>query len=550
MNDEIRIQLIADIATFQNNMNQVSNDVSSFGNKLGGIMKKVGALAVAGTAVAGAALVGFGKEAVQAAAEMQATNAQFDQVFGNMGAEATKTLQAMGAEFGMMPERLKGPLSMTTSMFKGLGLSTEEALTKAAAATTIAADAAAFYDKSYEDANAALNSFIKGNYEGGEAIGLFANETQISKWAADELGLSWKTLDEAGKQIARLTFAETMQAAAGATGQAARESDSLVNQQANLTAEWTKLLAKMGEPILPMVIDWIKDLSAKVSAVDTDALIQGFKDYYERGKEAVVMMKDFVVKWSPLLAGILAGTIAFKAITAGIVAYNAILKAYQTVALLATTGQLGLNVAMKANPVGAVVTVIGLLVAAGVLLYKNWDVVKAKLNELWTAFKTKFNDIKNAVTTKMNEIKTTITTLWNGVMTFFKGINLKDIGTNIIAGLVKGISNKFGDVKAKIRELANLIPDGLKKMLGIHSPAKVTEEDGKWTTLGFVKGITGEFGTVTKAAQDLGKLAHAGIALAAPKDKSSKTTKQRAKRLLAVLAKTVSPKFRLNEVTV
>lgn len=507
MNEEIRVRVSADIATFQRNMRQVSSDISGVGTRIGGIMKQIAAVTAAGTAVAGAALLKFGKEAVTSAADMQAVNAQFDQVFGSLGAEATTTLQNLGKEFGMMPERLKAPLSMTTSMFKGLGLSTEEALAKATTATTLAADAAAFYDKSYEDANAALNSFIKGNYEGGEAIGLFANETQLANWASKELGLSWKTLDEAGKQVARLEYATAMQEMAGATGQAARESDSLVNQQANLKAEWTQVLAKLGEPVLPIVIDWIKQLSSKISEVNTDKLIQGFKDFYERGKEVVSTIVEFVNKWSPLLAGILAGVVAFKAITAGIVAYNAILRAYQTIALIVTTAQLGLNAAMRANPIGFVVTAIGILVAAGVLLYKNWDVIKAKAIELWSIIKTKFNDIKNAVTTKMNEVKTTISNIWTGVVAFFKAIDLKQIGMDIISGLIKGIGSMAKKVKDKVAEIANLIPKWAKDILGIHSPI----------------------------------------------EKSSKATKKRALSLAKRLAKTLSepsPKFILQEVNI
>ena len=37
---------------------------------------------------------------------------------------------------------------------------------------------------------------------------------------------------------------------------------------------------------------------------------------------------------------------------------------------------------MSANPIGFVITAIGLLIGAGILLYRNWDTVKAKAFEL------------------------------------------------------------------------------------------------------------------------------------------------------------------------
>jgi hypothetical protein len=465
MQENIIVKVGADITNMQKNLKSATGQLEGFGSKIGGIMKSIGAVAAAGTAIAGAAVLGLGKSSVFAAADMQAANAQFTQVFGDMGTEATATLKAMGEEFGMLPERLKGPLSMTTSMFKGLGMDTKTAMETAAGAVTIAADAAAFYDKSYEDANAALNSFIKGNYEGGEAIGLFANESQLAAWASKELGTDWKKLDEAGKQVTRLKFAEAMQASAGATGQASRESESLTNMQGNLQSAWKTLLAKMGEPILPMVIDWMKQLTDKVVAFDAKKAIADLKGIYERGKEVVTMAKDFVAKWSPLIAGVAAGAVTFGVITAA-------MKAYRLAMAAAATVQLFLNGAMVANPIGLVVVAIGLLVAAGVLLYKNWDVVKAKLGQLWSTIKTKFSDIKNSVTTKMTEVKTTISNKWNEVMSFFKGINLKQVGIDIVKGLINGIGSMGRKLTDKVKEMANLIPKWAKDILGIASPIR------------------------------------------------------------------------------
>ncbi|MBM7607577.1 phage-related minor tail protein [Lysinibacillus composti] len=76
---------------------------------------------------------------------------------------------------------------------------------------------------------------------------------------------------------------------------------------------------------------------------------------------------------------------------------------YKASAFATTVAQHGFNAALKANPIGVVITVIGLLVAAGVALYQNWDTVKTKGTELWgmirsnpiTAFLTQ--PIQNAI---------------------------------------------------------------------------------------------------------------------------------------------------------
>ena len=72
----------------------------------------------------------------------------------------------MAEQFGMLPNRIMPSFTALTSKFKGLGMTTEEAMAQATTATNIAADAAAFYDKSMEESQSALNSFVNGSYEG------------------------------------------------------------------------------------------------------------------------------------------------------------------------------------------------------------------------------------------------------------------------------------------------------------------------------------------------------------------------------------------------
>lgn len=86
-------------------------------------------------------------------------------------------------------------------------------------------------------------------------------------------------------------------------------------------------------------------------------------------------------------------------------------------------------------------------------------------------------------------IKTTTQNIGKSIIAIFKGINLREIGRNIIQGFLNGITGMIGTVKAKVREIANLIPNTVKKFLGIHSPSRVLMELGEYTGEGFIKGI-------------------------------------------------------------
>lgn len=69
-------------------------------------------------------------------------------------------------------------------------------------------------------------------------------------------------------------------------------------------------------------------------------------------------------------------------------------KKVSDIASLATKG-LGSVIGFLTSPIGIAVIAIGSIIAIGVLLYKNWDVLKAKAIEVWNGIKAKFEEFKN-----------------------------------------------------------------------------------------------------------------------------------------------------------
>lgn len=298
-------QVAKGVANLKGQLGSLDKDgggkLSGISNGIKGIVSvaAIGATAVAGI---GIAIGGLAAPLVKAAANAQAMNAQFEQVFGDLQSNAQKSVDELGNAFGMLPERIKPMFSKTSSQFKGLGLDVEEAMKKAEQATSISANAASFFDVSMESAGDSLNSFIKGNYEGGEAIGVFANETQMANYAIQQ-GLvgsadKWSKLDEATKQATRLDYAENMLVSAGAidefgqkTGQASRESGALENVLGNLKQAWTNLMAVVGEPILAAVIPIIQGLTTVLQDVTTK--VQELFSAFEGGNLGEMLMSAF-----------------------------------------------------------------------------------------------------------------------------------------------------------------------------------------------------------------------------------------------------------------
>jgi phage-related protein len=104
-------------------------------------------------------------------------------------------------------------------------------------------------------------------------------------------------------------------------------------------------------------------------------------------------------------------------------------------------------------------------------------------------------------------IKGTAKTIMENIVGFFKGIDLVQIGKNIIQGLVNGIGGMIGTVKKKVQEVANLIPNGVKKFLGIHSPSRVMMELGVYTGEGFQLGLKDQLAKIKAASLDMASAA-------------------------------------------
>ena len=97
----------------------------------------------------------------------------------------------------------------------------------------------------------------------------------------------------------------------------------------------------------------------------------------------------------------------------------------------ATAAQTGLNAAMNANPIGAVILLVEGLITAGILLYKNWDTIKACAGQLWDKTKTVFSGIKDAITNAFSAAK-------EKVAGFFSWLDQKIESVPILGSIYKG----------------------------------------------------------------------------------------------------------------
>ena len=111
----------------------------------------------------------------------------------------------------------------------------------------------------------------------------------------------------------------------------------------------------------------------------------------------------------------------------------------------ATVAQTGLNAALQANPVGFVITVLEALIAVGVLVYKNWDWLKAGAQSLWNKFKDVSIRIGNAFSGAFNKVKNAAKTALEWVGAKLSWLNDKIESIPILGSLYKGAKGVLGD---------------------------------------------------------------------------------------------------------
>lgn len=286
------------------------------------------------------------------------------------------------------------------------------------------------------------------------ALGKMQNETERDAYAMQLMGRSASELNpliedngETYKNVAD-TFAKYgLDYIDQETLDKANEfNDKLDTMKAIGLITFQSLGAKLAgylEPALEKVVDWVGRLAQWLSNLSPQTLT------------IIGIIATVVASIAPLL--ILLGKLSM-----GISS------------IINLANMLGVGVGALASPFGIALAVIAAVIAIGVLLYKNWDTIKAKAAQLkeaiiatWNNIKTSvtnlvtnlknkvtttFNNLKTSVTNVFNSLKTAVTTVWNAIKTAITTpINAaKTAVQNAISAIKKILSVKLSFPKIKI----------------------------------------------------------------------------------------------------
>ncbi|WP_396021728.1 phage tail tape measure protein [Bacillus cereus group sp. BfR-BA-01380] len=103
--------------------------------------------------------------------------------------------------------------------------------------------------------------------------------------------------------------------------------------------------------------------------------------------------------------------------------------------------------------------------------------------------------------------RSTASDIMNNIVSIFKGINLLQIGKDIINGLINGISSMASSVIDTAKKIASTVTNTIKGALDIHSPSRVMLQIGKWTTEGMAIGMNENVKNIISASDNIAQAA-------------------------------------------
>ncbi|MAF60202.1 hypothetical protein [Blastomonas sp. CCH5-A3] len=216
-----------------------------------------------------APMIALGAYTVNAASDLQELQSAFDYTFGASAATMNAWAESTGNAMGRATSEMKAGALAMGQLFKQAAPTEEAAARLSQRFTTLAQDAASFYNTSFDEAIGKIRSGLSGESEPLRDFGVFLTEAAV-KAKALELGMIkvGEELTEQGKIMARAILIQ--EGLADANGDVERTAGSFANRVRALKANIQELAEEIGERFLPyaekfvgwaqQAVEWIGNL--------------------------------------------------------------------------------------------------------------------------------------------------------------------------------------------------------------------------------------------------------------------------------------------------
>ena len=301
-----------------------------------------------------------------------------------------------------------------------------------------------------------------------EAVNHSAALGEVQGSLADGLEWSGITVEDFNEKLGKLTTEEerqdlimkTLKDTYGKAGEQYKVTNKDVmeaNKAQERLADAFAELGRISEPILTAIKDKVAAF-VEAAVPKLEAMIQKVKDV----KTWVEENEQTILNWGAAIAG--------ASVTIGlfllILNWSKIMTAAKTALMAVRTAVLLFNAALKANPIGLVVSLIAGLVTAFVLLWKNNEDFRKFWIDLWAKIKTAGSNAMDWIKEKLDGFGKTVKKVgdWFG--------DIRD-------SAVEAFDDAWKSVKKVIDKISGLFPLKLGKIFDNIKIPKITVSGGE-----------------------------------------------------------------------
>lgn len=371
--------------TFKKQLDQIGNaNLKALSNELKEIGDKMTTVGQSMTTKVTAPIVAGYTLATKYASDYEENLNKIDVAFGENSQAVKDWANTASTEFGLSKVQATDAASAFGALGKGIGLSESEAAGMSTTLAGLSADLGSYFNVGVDESAKALEGIFTGESEALKKFGVVMTDTNLKQFAEDQ-GLVWSEMDQTQKTMLRYQY--VLEKTKDAQGDFARTSDGTANSTKMFQASLQDLGTAIGTNLLPIITPVIQKITE---------LINKFQTLSPEAQKIITIVGLIVAAIGPVL--MIVGT------------------------LISSIGAIAGAIGMVTLPMLGIVAVIAAVVAAGIYLYKNWDVIKAKAIAFKDAVVQAFNDFKTKVTTTFNNIKSAIVTPIQTAINTVKGI--------------------------------------------------------------------------------------------------------------------------------
>lgn len=260
---EVVLEIDFDDSGVQRGINSTEKGV----NRLASSFKRVAQLAA--TAFSVAAIVNFGKTAVNLASDLAEVQNVVDTSFGNMSHKIEEFAKSSIEKFGLSRLSAKEMASTFMAMGTGMGQAMDIGSDKAVEMTARLADVMSFFNKSLSEVNTIGRAVYSGETEPLKQIGIVMTQSNLELFAMQKgYKQLYKNMSVADQLLVRQEY--FLNATNLAAGDFVKTQDGWANQTRILTERWKEFQATMGSGLIQLltpVVGWLNGIIARLQVM-------------------------------------------------------------------------------------------------------------------------------------------------------------------------------------------------------------------------------------------------------------------------------------------